>query len=401
VDCSALPAPSGPTIQVTPAEAADLPSIVAGAASGTSIVLADGTYKMPAGGEAQRRIQIRTAGITIRSASGDASKVILDGEYQTNEMITIHASDVTLAHFTLTHAVDHPIHVTADEAGEIVSGTRLYGLRIIDGGEQFVKINPNGAGDGFADDGRVECSYFELTDAGRPHVERSPGGCYTGGIDGHSARGWIIRGNEFRGIYCAGEGLAEHAVHFWSASRDTLVENNTIINCARGVGFGLVESGRVRAYSDDPYPGVGYIGHYDGLIRNNVIWADIPYFDTGIELDQARGAEVVHNTIAIGAGATGFFSGIDYRFANTLVGVRNNLATRITSRNGASGTLEANLEAAPLSIFVAAAAGDFHLAPGGAAASAVDQGVVLSNAGLDMDGEPHTAGAPDIGADER
>ena len=35
------------------------------------------------------------------------------------------------------------------------------------------------------------------------------------------------------------------------------------------------------------------------------------------------------------------------------------------------------------------------------ATAAIDQGVVLEEAGRDIDGDPHTNGAPDIGADER
>jgi hypothetical protein len=53
----------------------------------------------------------------------------------------------------------------------------------------------------------------------------------------------------------------------------------------------------------------------------------------------------------------------------------------------------------PASTFVDAAGQDFHLSPG--AAQAIDQGVTLTGAGLDMDGEAHTNGAPDLGADER
>ncbi len=48
--------------------------------------------------------------------------------------------------------------------------------------------------------------------------------------------------------------------------------------------------------------------------------------------------------------------------------------------------------------FVNAAAGDFHLAAG--ATDAIDKGVVVPEAGLDLDGQPHGA-APDLGADER
>jgi hypothetical protein len=260
-----------------------------------------------------------------------------------------------------------------------------------------VKINSNAGRTAYADGGRIECSFFQMTDAGRPNVERAGGGCYTGGVDAHGARGWVVRNNRFEDIYCAGEGLAEHAIHFWTGSRDTLVENNTIIDCARGIGLGLVESGEMRVYADDPYPGIGYIGHYDGIVRNNVVFADHAYYDTGIELAQARGARVYHNTVW--SSAAGFFSSIDYRFGNTQVDIRNNLTRRITQRDGATGTVEANLESVDASLFADAAALDFHLAP--SATTAIDQGVTVAEAGLDIDGDPHTAGAaPDIGADE-
>lgn len=397
VSCDPLPAATGPTITVTPSQADDLPGIVAGAATGTTILLEDGTYRSTRGSEGERRINFRTAGVTLRSASGDAGAVVLDGEYATNELIFVQADDVTIAEITLTHAVDHLVHVTGDGATTI-GGTRLYGVRFLDAGEQFVKVNGSGGG-GFADDGRLECSYFELTDAGRPNVERTPGGCYTGGIDAHSGRGWVVARNTFVGIYCAGEGLAEHAIHFWSQSRDTLVENNVIVDCARGIGFGLSQTEERRTYPDDPYSGIRPISHFDGVIRNNVVYAEIPWYDTGVELQRARGAEVHHNTVVSTPDATGFFSSIDYRFDTTEVSIRNNLTRRITMRDGASGTVEANLEDTPLTLFVDAAGRDFHLVDG--ASAAIDQGVALPNAGLDMDGESHDNGPPDLGADER
>ncbi|AWV87936.1 hypothetical protein [Bradymonas sediminis] len=391
--CAPLPASAGTEVRVSPAQVGELPQIVRDAASGTTILLEDGTYMLGA------PLQFRTPGVTLRSASDDASAVIIDANYSVNEVAFITASDVTLAHITITRAVDHPVHVTPGSAGVDVTGTVLYGLRLIDAGEQFVKVNSNSARDAWVDYGRVECSYFEMTDAGRPNVERNPGGCYTGGIDVHSARGWVVRHNEFHGIYCAGEGLAEHAIHFWKGPRDTLVENNLIVNCARGIGFGLVENGQGRAYADDPYPGVGHIGHYDGVIRNNVIYADIPWYDTGIELAQARGAKVYHNTVFSTDAATGFFSSIDYRFANTDVDIRNNLTRRITVRGGASGRVENNKEGIDASYFVDASNLDFHLADG--ANEAIDKGVSVSEAGLDIDGETHDKGAaPDLGADE-
>jgi hypothetical protein len=160
-----------------------------------------------------------------------------------------------------------------------------------------------------------------------------------------------------------------------------------------------VESGDSRDYPDDPYPGVGYVGHYDGMIRNNVVFADIDYHDTGIELAQAHGVRVYHNTV-VSEGGRMFFSSIDYRFPNTDADIRNNLTRRITRRNGASAQLDANLEDTPMSYFVEPAAGDFHLTD--EASGAIDSGVPLDDAGLDIDGQPRTRGAtPDLGADER
>jgi len=77
VDCPALPAPTGTFITVDPSQASQLPSIVAGAASGTTIPLKDGTYsgiEMP----------FKTPRVTLRSQSGNREAVILDGTYTAN-----------------------------------------------------------------------------------------------------------------------------------------------------------------------------------------------------------------------------------------------------------------------------------------------------------------------------
>ena len=50
-------------------------------------------------------------------------------------------------------------------------------------------------------------------------------------------------------------------------------------------------------------------------------------------------------------------------------------------------------------LFVNASGLDFHLAAG--ASEAIDKGVVIGEAGLDIDGRAHDVGAPDLGWDER
>ncbi len=46
-----------------------------------------------------------------------------------------------------------------------------------------------------------------------------------------------------------------------------------------------------------------------------------------------------------------------------------------------------------------AAGADYHLVAG--ASAALDKGVVVTGAGLDLDGKPHDVGVPDLGAYER
>jgi hypothetical protein len=395
-NCGALAAPTGTIVKVTPAEADKLPSLVYSAAAGTTILLEDGTYKMTGSDESQRRLTIANANISIRSASGNRDKVIIDGEYTTFEIISIQAPNVTIADLTLQHATDHLIHLVGAPVSVIKS--KLHNLHLIDSGEQFVKVNSDGNGN-FVDEGILQCSLLEMTADGRTHVQPDPGGCYTGGIDAHGAWKWIVRENTFTGIHCENGSLAEHAIHFWSESRDTLIERNKIIDCARGVGVGLGETGATRTYSDNPYSTLGYKGHIDGIVRDNVIHAGTqasPYFDTGIEIAQAPGIMVYHNTVV----TQPLFSSIDYRWSNTDATIRNNLTFKITSRDGAKGTADHNLESTPSSLFAAPASADYHLVAG--ASAAIDKGAVLSPSdagGLDLDGYPHDA-TPDLGAFE-
>ena len=376
---------------MSPAQAGQLHTMTLNAAAGTTFLLAPGTY--PLAGS----LRLEKPNVTLRSTTDRAADVIIDATYAVAEAIVVRASNVTLAHLTVSHAIDHAVHVTPASEGVDVTGFVLYGVTLADNGEQFLKVNPLGTAAGYVDGGRVECSTFLMTAAGRPRVERSTGGCYTGGIDAHAARDWVVRHNRFEGIYCAGEGLAEHAIHFWRRSRATLVENNVIVNCARGVGFGMgdVETG-ARSYADAPN-GSDY-GHIDGIIRNNVIYADIDHFDTGIEIMQARQPVVVHNTVVSWVGA-GFFSSIDVRFGRTQAVIRNNLVRRISMRDGAAAVVDHNLQNTPESYLIDPRQGDFHLAAG--AGDAIDRGVAVPEAGQDLDGQARTQGTPDIGADER
>ncbi len=395
--CDPLPPPQGTVIDVYPGAANQLRGIVAGAATGTTILLHDGLYDL-SGGDFSYRLSFNTPGVILRSASGDRESVVLDGAYGTNEIISIHASDVVIADLTVKRAYDHPIHISGP-SGTPISGVILHHLVIIDPGQQAIKINPNS--NGYADFGTIECSLIQLTDTGRGEIRDN---CYTGGIDAHQARGWQVRRNRIVGFWCV-QGLSEHGIHFWTGSRGTLVEENVIVDCARGIGFGLGESGSGRTYPDDPYPGVGYLGHIDGRIRNNFVAASnagllaSEYgFDTGIALEQARGTEVYHNSVA--STQTPRSSSIEWRWSNTLAEIANNLASSILKpRNNAVANLIGNLQDVPLGWFEVIPAGDLHLTA--QATGAVDQGVLLpaGSADTDIDGQLRDT-TPDVGADE-
>jgi hypothetical protein len=393
--CAPLPAASGTIVRVGPSQASQLREIVRQAAAGTTILLEDGLYRMD-GGDNQSRLSFETPGVTLRSASGNPAAVVLDGNWITGELISVAASDVTIAEITVQRAYYHPIHVTGGASD--TRDVRIYRVRVIDPAEQGIKINPSGGGT-FADRGTVECCHIELSDAGRPQVRNN---CYTGGIDGHQAWGWTVRRNTIRGFFC-GQGLSEHGIHFWTGSRDTLVEENIIIDCARGIGFGLGESGAARVYPDNPYPGAGYIGHYDGMIRNNFVSASAPAlfvseygFDSGVALEQARGTRVFHNSVFSSQAP---FSSIEWRFANTQIELKNNLVSHNLRDRGGTATLAGNIENAPEAWFASPGTGDLHLTGVTGADSA---GVRLDPGSCDLDIDREARGAnPDVGADER
>jgi hypothetical protein len=390
--CDPLPPVGGPVVDVTPEQLGDLQAIVDAAVPDTTIAFAPGTYDLTGGAP----IIVRNPGLSFRGPPGDRDAVVIDAQYMTGEIFLVAASGTVIADMTLTRAFWHPIHVTG-AATEDIADPLIYNVKIVDAGEQAIKVNPSPEGF-YADNGTIACSWIELTDAGRPMIMNN---CYTGGIDIHSAWNWTIRDNDIRGFWCP-EGLSEHGVHLWVTCRDTVVERNDIRDCARGIGFGLGENGngKTRVYPDDPCPGDGYQGHIGGTIRNNMIWAGDPDlfasqagFDSGIALEQACNADVVHNTVF---SAQQPFVSIEHRWPNTTGTIRANLVSHdIRLRDGSQATIGGNLEMAGPEHFVDAAGADLHLAPGSAAVGGGPPGAVAD----DFDGDPRD-GAPDIGADE-
>ena len=72
-ECQRASAPVGEVIEVAPGEAGQLPKIVGEAPAGSTIRLANGTYPV------SEPLVVNRPNVTLRSASGDPTGVVLDG----------------------------------------------------------------------------------------------------------------------------------------------------------------------------------------------------------------------------------------------------------------------------------------------------------------------------------
>jgi hypothetical protein len=173
---------------------------------------------------------------------------------------------------------------------------------------------------------------------------------------------------------------------FWSASSDTIVERNLLVDCYQGIAFGNA--------------GHGEGDHFGGIVRNNMIYASQPH-DVVIEMVHASGWLVAHNTAVLLNPGSGLTWGMEARFSDSQGVFAYNLTNMDIwgDRDGANGTLTGNLTNAQSGWFVNTAVGDLHLAA--TAVAAIDQALPLPQVTDDFDGDGRPTGpAPDIGADE-
>ena len=341
----------------------------------TTILLTDGTYTL------SDMLSITAPHVTIRSQSGNREAVILQGDVMSasatvKEIFRVDADYFTVQDLTLQRVGWHAIQVVGENDADF---TTIRNCVLRDAYEQIVKISqstgsPNVTGDG----GLIENSLFEYSAGIGPQY-------YIGGIDIHGGSNWIIRGNTFRNIISPNTAIAEHAIHVWDTpASGTLVEKNLIVNCDRGIGFGL-----------------GDRGHSGGIIRNNVIYhasGNGSFADVPIGLETSPNTAVYNNTVYL---VNGYPNAIEYRFAATSsVNIRNNLTNKtIQARDGATGTTSNNVTNAASNWFVNVSQNDLHLANGLTAAN--NAGTSISGLADDYDGNARPQGGGiDAGADE-
>ena len=377
-----LPEPGGTVVKV--ASEPQLQQAVRALRSDTTILIAKGTYNLT--NTLHVKGQLRN--VALRGATGRREDVVLRGRGMKNKdfrnvphgIMVSSATDVLIADLSVGDVWFHPITLQGPAGCQRV---RMYNCRLFDAGEQFLKSNPasrDGAKGG-VDDGVVEYCVFEYTLAARSW--------YTEGVDVHAGSRWIVRRNLFRNIRGpAGAKNIGGAIDFWNRSRDTIVEQNVIINCAVGIRMGVLDR-------------KGYEDHTGGIVRNNFIyrakgachWADV-----GIIVNDSPGTKVLHNTVIF---EDGYPNAIEYRFpASKNLIIAGNLTNKaIRRRDGAAGEVTGNITAAKLTWFIQPKTGDLHLTR--QAASALKRARPHEECTKDIDDEDRPRkGTTTIGADE-
>jgi hypothetical protein len=338
------------------------------------ILVADGTYTLDTG------LYISAPNVAIEGQSGNRANVTIEGDAMSSSasvgnVITVAADNFRLEHVTLQKSRNHLIQVR----GETDADSPIIRNCILrDANEQIIKVSVNVNNTSISsDNGLLENCLFEYSAGIGPQF-------YIGGIDAHSADNWVVKNNTFRDIISPGNSTAEYAIHFWNDSSNTLVENNLIVNCDRGIGFGLNSR-----------------GNDGGIIRNNMIYhaANKGQFDdVGISIHNSPDTAIYNNTIYM---ENGYPNAIEYRFSGTTnATITNNLTNKsIRDQDGASGTESSNVTNASAAWFVNTSSGDLHLAS--EISAVVDQGQSIAGLTHDFDGESRPQGSSiDIGADE-
>ena len=378
----------------------ELRAAIAAATPGTTIALANGTYAIGVGAG----LDLAVPGVTLRSQSGNAADVVLDGQYVSSRILTIAASDVTVAGVTLAHAANVGVGVHASTAD--VTGVRIYGVHLLDNPGRAVLIASTISAETgpYPDGGEIACSHFE-------HRTSAPDPCGVGamGIDGAGVRDWVIRNNRFDGMACST--MSRRVVWFRAGSRDTKIVANVFVGSSQNIAIGYTSSAGGRTYSD-PLPAgcTGEPEHRGGLVCNNAIAGfGLPPvigntdFEEGIALWAACDPWVIHNTIASpGGGET--FTNLEYRFPQSFVHLVNNLALLAPTERDAGVAdatyLPSNAVYTTEGDFMNAIGGDLRLS----ATATPPAGASIESLGLctvDASGTPRDLTAPDPGAFER
>ena len=316
------------------------------AKDGDTIFIADGIYQL------DRFLQLAgRTGVTLRGASGDASKVELRGigwdDTDRDDILRIQAcTSVTVAYLTFAecHAYGVKLEQTSWE-GRQLRDLHIYACSFRNIGTRAIK--GTGGGGGFVDGGSIRYCDFENTKI--PPKTWFMNGDYITAIDCMRLKDWEIADNYFHDIRGANGG-GRGAIFVWVESQHVISERNVFLNCDRSIAYG-----NPSGSSEEP----GRPHMTAGIIRNNFIVAGA---DTGIELSWVRDVKVYHNTV-LTRGGNG--NGIHYHWKEISgIEIANNLVRgRIYGDEGKVRKRDNLTTGIQDSWFKGLASGDLHLTP--------------------------------------
>jgi len=233
--------------------------------------------------------------VILRSVSGCADDVVFkgggfhkkDGYKQTaiDEPVCIAANNDGIAIYGITFR-DSNCHGVKVQGEGVNKNITIAGCKFIDICERMIK--GSAGSDGYVIPGMtIINNYFEDTQipAASDHMDIFNGD-YIAGIDMMVLDGALIAGNTFKNIKGMNGG-ARGAIFVWVGSKNVTAEENTIINCDRGICYGnpgntSVEGGNLPYYVDG------------GVIRNNTVINPVSH---GIELAHTNNITVCGNTV--------------------------------------------------------------------------------------------------------
>lgn len=362
--------------------------------SGDSILIDDGVYNLTSTLVINNK-PTKISNVLIGGLSGDRNKVEIycpgmgvESQTAPHCFAIYNAEDVEIRDLTCGKTYWHPITIQGAAGAE---RPILRNLRLVEAGEQFVKINNREAEK--CDGGLIEDCLIEYYDY--PHWK--DGYYYTQGIDKiGGGDDWVVRSCTVRNIRPHPEhaGQAEGcgaAITFWQGGSNNLIEKCLILNCRKGIEIGLGDGGGIEAPS---------------LVRNCVVYRAPGEIggDIGILVNDSPGTKIYNNTVILngtfdpGSGS----KTMEYRFdgSRQCEFVNNLCDGEIWHRTfGLDPTISYNFFEANSEFFVDEENHDFRLVFG--AKDAIDQGTTLPEVPDDFLGTPRPVGAAyDIGAFE-
>ena len=374
----ALPQSSDPVVLVS--DVMELIQALNQAEAGQTILIEDGHYMMP------QYVRISADNVTLRSASGQRERVIIDGaESRHRELLGISAcSGVTIADLTIQNIQCNGFKINSNTNVQKLTIYNCIIHNIWQRGIKGVKVPKANRQAIRPKNCRIQyCLFYN----DRPkRLSDDPAdiakGNYVAGIDVMFAKSWIISDNVFVGIQgrtYEGRG----AVFIWHDSQDCVIERNIIIDCDVGL-----QLGNPHRPNEIQYHCMRFIA------RNNFI-TRAP--EAGIVTVYTKDCKILNNTIHDPESKLQrllriVFTNEGLLIANNLIsgpGIRNESESKITFLNNLIKTVSDS--------FIDPARGNLHLKS--TATEAIDKGLARTEVVEDIDGERREA-KPDIGADE-